>query len=76
VKGDFDTQIYISVIDTPDKEATLMRNWPLWEAGEQFQSGFPPSAENFLAKGYWRQPPKERAGGTGAGDYPEWKGIE
>lgn len=57
VKPDWDTQIYLSVVETPEDEALILRNTAAWKLTDKWQRGFIPTCENYLKKRQWRDPP-------------------
>lgn len=55
---DWDIQILISVVLTQEHQDLLFSNLGLYRKTIQWESGFIPSAENFLKKGFWKVTPK------------------
>jgi len=56
---DRDCPVWMSVMNSPEDEATLWRNLPAWLSSRKFQEGFAPAAKNFLFDGHWKVPPRE-----------------
>ena len=59
---DNDCRVFLSVIQTPDDEERIRANLPLWNLYPRWEDPrYIPSAENFLAKRKWKNPPKQMA---------------
>jgi len=57
VKPDWDCQLFISLVETPEDHQTFWRNFALWTRTRQWGEGFVPNLGNFLESGQWKKPP-------------------
>ena len=61
-------RLLLSIIEAPEDEALLRANLPLWKATRRWREGYAPTAENFLSKRMWTQPPKAETQAEGRPD--------
>ena len=57
VKSDWDRQIYLSVIESEEDAALALKNMRAWKGSDKWKRGFIPTAENYLKKRQWKDPP-------------------
>lgn len=63
-----DVRLLLSVIESQHDEALLRAHLPLWKATRRWREGYAPTAENFLSKRMWTQPPKAETQAEGRPD--------